>query len=60
MAELDPRFEWLEVFAHEQAEPVRYIRGRCRHLTPEPVHDLTGRPVAQLCPDCDTQLPPHE
>ncbi|MEU7338730.1 hypothetical protein [Streptomyces sp. NPDC007074] len=53
----DPRFEWIwtpEVGGNED----QWIRGRCKHLTPLPVHAYpTDELVAHLCPDCDAQLP---
>src|SRR5258708_4590488 len=53
--ELDPRWEWHR--SQALGMPDRYIKGRCNHLDTEPVLDLTGEHVAQLCRTCDTQLP---
>lgn len=51
----DPRFEWVDISTYGQ--PDEWIRGRCLHLTPIPVHaHPTGELVARLCPDCDQQL----
>lgn len=57
---LDSRSDWVNVQTMSDPDPV-WIRGRCKHLTPEPVEvtdPVTGDVllVAQLCPDCDTQL----
>jgi hypothetical protein len=58
MAELDPRWEWIEVGDFGKAGP-SYIRGRCNHLEVVPVTlVLTGEQVAQLCLTCGGQLPP--
>lgn len=52
----DSRFEWIQV--PEVGNEDQWIRGRCNHLTPIPVHaHPTGELVAHLCPDCDAQLP---
>jgi len=52
----DPRFEWIHV--PEYGNEDQWIRGRCNHLTPIPVHaHPTGELVARLCPDFDAQLP---
>lgn len=56
MAELDPRWEWIDVSTWDM--PDQWMKGECLHLTPVPVHaQPTGELVAHLCPDCDTQLP---
>lgn len=55
-AELDPRWEWISIGTID--DPYQMVKGRCLHRTPVPVHaQPTGELVAQLCPDCDTQLP---
>lgn len=57
MADLDPRWEWLEVAEFGQRDPT-YIRGRCRHLDTVPVQTIVDHVVvAQLCLTCDAQLP---
>lgn len=54
---LGPRWEWEEIAAYGQ--PTFYVKTRCLHLGPVPVHAVDGALVARLCPDCDTQLPPE-
>lgn len=52
----DPRFDWI--WTPDAGNEDQWIRGRCNHLTPIPVHaQPTGELVAHLCPDCDAQLP---
>lgn len=54
--ELDPRWEWVDT--PTVGDPYSVTKGRCLHLTPEPVHaQPTDELVAYLCPDCDAQLP---
>ncbi|MFF2650377.1 hypothetical protein [Streptomyces sp. NPDC058045] len=56
IAELDPRWEWIEI--PNLGGLTEYIRGACRHLhTIEVRAAVTDEVVAHLCPDCDTQLP---
>jgi hypothetical protein len=56
--ELDPRWDWVEVTAWGDPEPV-YVKGRCNHLEVEPVESVSGELVARLCLTCDAQLPPQ-
>jgi hypothetical protein len=52
----DSRYEWINVAGLGDPGDV-WIRGRCLHSTPLPVHaHPAGELVAYLCPDCDTQL----
>lgn len=56
----DPRWEW--VYAGTFADPDRRVKGHCNHLNAVPVQQaesLGGAVVAQLCTDCDEQLPPE-
>ncbi|WP_330479878.1 hypothetical protein OG301_39395 (plasmid) [Streptomyces platensis] len=53
---LDPRWEWISVGTVD--EPDQWVKGHCRHLEPTPVYaHPNGDHVANLCPDCDKQLP---
>lgn len=59
---LDPRWDWVEVSTYTQ--PDQWIKGECKHLTPDPVtvtdpvtEDVIL--VAWLCADCDGQFPPE-
>jgi hypothetical protein len=53
---LDPRWDWINTTTYGGAP--EYIKGACRHLTPVEVRGVVnGELLAQLCPDCDTQLP---
>lgn len=54
--ELDPRFRWEDVST--LADLDQWLRVDCNHLTPAPVYSVvTGKILAYLCPDCDSQLP---
>lgn len=55
-ADLDPRWEWIELHAFGDPTP-HYVKSACRHLETVPVDLLTGKSVAQLCLTCDGQLP---
>lgn len=58
MAELDPRWQWIEITEMGSRDPV-YLKGPCRHLEAVPVTScVTGEELAQLCLTCDGQLPP--
>lgn len=58
MAELDPRWSWVEIVDMASDAPT-YIKGRCNHLELHPVTlSLTGEEVGVLCATCDTVLPP--
>ncbi len=52
----DPRWEWIPIPTYNNPDLV--IKGQCRHLEIEPVHDIAGTLVARLCRTCDAQLPP--
>lgn len=56
--ELDPRWEWVEIFSLDGK--VIYAKARCAHLELEPVHTVNGQMVARLCLTCDEQLPPYD
>lgn len=58
----DPRWDWVDVST--MAQPDQWIKGECRHLTPDPV--LVDDPVTETrilvawyCQDCDGQLKPE-
>jgi hypothetical protein len=52
--ELDPRWEWIHCPPlGEPPSPSDYIKGQCNHLEVEPIRDLDGDLVAQLCTTCD-------
>lgn len=53
--ELDPRFEWVVVKSFDGHE--EYLKVGCHHLNVVTVESVTGEVVAQLCIDCDEQLP---
>lgn len=49
-------WEWIEL--RTLCGEVDYVKGRCKHLAITPVDlILTGEVVAQLCLNCNTQLP---
>jgi hypothetical protein len=49
--------EWIEVRSLCDKDPV-YIPGPCDHAgTTEPVESVLGEVIAQLCTQCDAQLP---
>jgi hypothetical protein len=56
MPELDPRWDWAEVYVWGESQP-RYIKGFCNHLEVVLVKDVDGLVVAHLCRTCDGQLP---
>lgn len=52
----DPRWEWVNIGTW--SDPDQWLKVRCNHLAPVPVHaQPIGELVAYLCPDCDAQLP---
>lgn len=56
-AELDPRWDWVEITTWGGVES-RYVKGRCNHIDTVPVEStVTGERLATLCLMCDAQLP---
>ena len=55
IADLDPRWEWIDVREFSDPGP-KWLRGPCRHLEAVPV-ESGGETVAHLCTTCDEQLP---
>jgi hypothetical protein len=56
-AELDPRWDWIEVSTWGDPGPL-YVKGACRHVDVVPVESVVdGQVLAQLCLTCDAQLP---
>jgi hypothetical protein len=56
-AELDPRWDWIDISTYGEGPGTTFIKGACNHLEVEPVTDVDGDLVAHLCRTCDTQLP---
>jgi hypothetical protein len=53
-ADLDPRWEWIEIIEFGKAGP-DYVRGQCRHTELVPV-ESGGEVLAKLCLTCDKQF----
>lgn len=58
MIDLDPRWEWVDVSTYGEGPGTTFAKGYCNHLELEPVLNIEGVEVAQLCRTCGQQLPP--
>jgi len=55
---MDPRWDWCEITTTADSHS-QWIKGRCNHLTPEPVDVYpTGELVRWLCVDCGSEFDP--
>lgn len=61
MADLDPRWDWIDITPISEPPGTRFIKGACRHLPRfvDRVENVDGDLVGHLCTTCDAALPPE-